>query len=112
MQDDGRTGTRLYGPEALRTLSASDAVDVVERAFELYHEGRAKMPAKSYVDLPEFDGDFRSMPAYVEGMGACVKWVNSHPYNPERHGLPSVMGVVVYSDPETAYPLAVVDGTS
>jgi ornithine cyclodeaminase/alanine dehydrogenase len=40
-----------------------------------------------------------------------VKWVNSHPDNPKRHGLPSVMGVYVLSDPATALPLAVMDAT-
>ncbi len=104
--------TELYGPEAVGDVSASEAVDAVENAFLAYHEGDAEMPAKSYIDLPEFDGDFRSMPAYVEGMGAGVKWVNSHPFNPERFDLPSVMGVMIYSDPETARPLAVMDGTT
>ena len=43
--------------------------------------------------------------------GPGVKWVNVHPDNPDRFGLPTVMGLVVYSDPESAYPLAVIDGT-
>jgi alanine dehydrogenase len=54
------------------------------------------------------------MPAYVETddwEAAAVKWVNSHTQNPDRHDLPTVMGTVVYSDPETAYPLALLDGT-
>ena len=68
------------------------------------------MPPKSYVDLDEVDGDFRSMPAKVEG-GAGVKWVNVHPDNPDVFGLPTVMGLVVYSDLESAYPLAILDGT-
>jgi ornithine cyclodeaminase/alanine dehydrogenase len=40
-----------------------------------------------------------------------VKWVNSHPENPARHGLPSVMGVYILSDPATARPLAIMDAT-
>jgi alanine dehydrogenase len=37
--------------------------------------------------------------------------VNVHPDNPDDHGLPTVMGTMVYSDPETAFPLALMDGT-
>ena len=73
-----------------------------------------QMPPKSYIDLPQYNGDFRSMPAYLDAEtwdAAAIKWVNVHPDNPEDHGLPTVMGTVVYSDPETAFPLAIMDGT-
>ena len=42
---------------------------------------------------------------------AGVKWVNAHPRNPEKHQLPTVRAVYVLSDPETASPLAIMDGT-
>jgi len=116
--------TYLFGPDDVdETLDLPSVVDAVEGAFVKYHEGDAKMPPKSYIDLPQYNGDFRSMPSYVGGTEdeveggpatgvAGVKWVNSHPDNPDEHGLPSVMGVMVYSDPETAFPLAVMDGTT
>ncbi|MDZ7688421.1 MAG: ornithine cyclodeaminase family protein [Halobacteriales archaeon] len=110
--------TYLFGPDDVEDLlDVPSVVDAVEDAFAAYHRGDAKMPPKSYIDLPQYNGDFRAMPAYVGGTGdenedgASIKWVNSHPDNPEKHDLPSVMGVVVYSDPETAFPLAVMDGT-
>jgi alanine dehydrogenase len=37
--------------------------------------------------------------------------VNAHPFNQARHGLPTVMGTYVLSDPKTAFPLAVMDAT-
>jgi alanine dehydrogenase len=55
------------------------------------------------------DGDFRAMPAALPGC-AGMKWVNAHPQNPSRN-LPSVMAVMVYNDPETGYPLAIMDAT-
>jgi alanine dehydrogenase len=88
-------------------------IDAVEAAFAAAARGASKMPAKSYVDLPQYNGDFRSMPAYVDAGdwdAAGVKWVNVHPDNPDR-GLPTVMGTYVYSDPETAVPLALMDAT-
>jgi alanine dehydrogenase len=91
-----------------------DVVRAVEEAFAAYEDGRTLMPAKSYVDLPKYNGDFRSMPAYMaaeEWDAAGVKWVNVHPDNPEKFDLPTVLGTMIYSDPETAVPLAIMDGT-
>ncbi|MFB6142348.1 MAG: ornithine cyclodeaminase family protein [Halorientalis sp.] len=108
--------TLLLGPDAVEAATEwSAVVGAVEDAFAAYARGDAQMPAKSYIDLPRYDGDFRSMPAYLdagEWDAAGVKWVNSHPENPRRFDLPTVMGTMVYSDPETAVPLAVLDGTT
>ena len=90
-------------------------VDAVRDAFAAHARGDAVMPPKSYVDLPQYDGDFRSMPAYLRADGwdaAGLKWVNSHPENPRRHDLPTVMATMCYSDPETGVPLAIMDGTT
>jgi alanine dehydrogenase len=104
--------TLLLGPDDVDAcIDVSDAIVAVEDAFAAHHRGESVMPAKSYIDLPDVDGDFRAMPAYVDD-GAGVKWVNSHPDNPTEHGLPTVMGVMIYSDPATAFPLAVIDGTT
>ncbi len=107
----GRVKTRiLTKAEIERLVTMEHAVSAVEGAFRAHGAGEALMPAKVYLDLPRYRGDFRAMPTYLEG-SAGVKWVNSHPENPERHGLPAVMGVFVLSDPDTAVPLAVMDFT-
>jgi len=108
--------TLLLDPEAVEATATYPAViDAVEAAFGAYARGDAIMPAKTYIDLPQYDGDFRAMPAYLhvgDWDAAGVKWVNAHPSNPDRHGLPSVIGTMIYSDPETALPLAIMDGTT
>ncbi|MCO8242444.1 MULTISPECIES: ornithine cyclodeaminase family protein [unclassified Haladaptatus] len=91
-----------------------ELIRAIEDAFAAYALGDAQMPAKSYIDLPQYNGDFRSMPAYLDADGwdaAGIKWVNVHPDNPDGFDLPTVMGTMIYSDPETAYPLAIMDGT-
>ena len=91
-----------------------ELISAVEDAFAAYENGNAQMPAKSYIDLPQYNGDFRSMPAYLDAGSwdaAGIKWVNVHPDNPDDFDLPTVMGTMVYSDPENAYPLALMDGT-
>ena len=106
----------LTHAQVVSLLSMSDAVDAVEGAFIAYAEGRALMPPKVYLSLDAFGGDFRAMPSYLPARSgaralAGVKWVNSHPDNPVKRGLPSVMGIYVLSDPETALPLAIMDAT-
>ncbi|UQA57599.1 ornithine cyclodeaminase family protein [Polyangium aurulentum] len=91
-------------------LSMAAAIAAVEAAFAAHGEGRTQMPPKVYLDLEDFGGDLRAMPAYVDG-AAGVKWVNSHPMNPARFDLPSVMGLYILTDPATALPLSVMDAT-
>ena len=108
-------GTALFTRSDIQAASDVEAIiDAVRGAFISYGTTESTMPPKSYIDLPQYNGDFRSMPAYVdtgEWDAAGVKWVNAHPDNPQHFDLPAVMGVMVYSDPETARPLAILDGT-
>jgi len=90
-------------------LSMSECLKAVEYAFKLFAEGKAVMPSKSYLDLPYYKGDFRAMPAYIDGM-AGIKWVCAYPNNREQ-GLPSVMATIILCDPNNGRTLAVMDGT-
>ncbi len=100
----------LGGKELEKILSMELAIPAVERAFGAHGRGEAIMPPKLYLPLEKYSGDFRAMPSCL-GDAAGVKWVNMHPENPKRFNLPAVMGVFILSDPETAFPLAVMDGT-
>lgn len=91
-------------------ITMEQAIAAVEGAFAAHGRGQVQMPPKVYLPLPQYNGDFRAMPAYMEGT-AGIKWVNSHPDNPAKHGLPAVMGVYILSDPVTAMPLAIMDAT-
>lgn len=105
-----RSTLLLSADEVARCLHVEEAVHAVEHAFRLFHRKEASMPPKSYVDVPEHGGDVRSMPARV-GEAISLKWVNSHPHNPERFGLPTVIGTLILTDPATGWPLAIMDGT-
>lgn len=88
-----------------KILTMEDTIKAVEHAFEMHGKGLTQMPPKVYLNFDK--GDLRAMPAYLEGK-AGVKWVNSHPENP-KIGLPTVMALLIYNDPETGFPLAVMD---
>jgi alanine dehydrogenase len=89
-------------------LSMSDTIKAVENAFKLQARGKTIMPCKMYLDLVEFHGDFRAMPAYIDG-AAGIKWVSVFPRNRELN-LPTVMGTIILSDPKTGAVLAVMEG--
>lgn len=87
------------------------AIKAIEDAFREYGRKKTQMPAKLYLYLDKYDGDFRAMPAYIEGLKRCaLKWVNVHPKN-IRFGLPSVMAIIILSDPQNGLPLCIMDGT-
>ncbi|ELZ06406.1 ornithine cyclodeaminase [Natrialba chahannaoensis JCM 10990] len=124
----------LNSDDVEENAQMSAIIEAVEQAFGAFERGNTQMPAKSYIDLPQYNGDFRSMPAYLKVRGsdapssqsgsqggsdaggdwdaAGLKWVNVHPDNPAEHDLPTVLGTMIYSDPETAAPLAIMDGTA
>ncbi|MDA8124573.1 MAG: ornithine cyclodeaminase family protein [Deltaproteobacteria bacterium] len=101
----------LTQKEVAGFLTPARANETVERAFRAYGLGQTGMPPKSYLYFPQ--GDLRSMPAYIFGEGfniAGVKCVNVHPQNGAAH-LPTVMAVIILNDPQTGFPLALMDGT-
>jgi alanine dehydrogenase len=95
--------------EAEKFLSMREALEAVEHAFELEGRGQVVMPAKQYLELPNYRGDFRAMPCYVEDI-AGLKWVSVYPDN-TKDNYPCVTAVIILSDPHTGFPLAVMDGT-
>ncbi len=88
-------------------INMNEVIPVVEAAFKDCAEGKGMMPPKVYLTVK--DGDFRAMPAALPE-AAGMKWVNVHAGNPAK-GLPTVMAVLIYNDPATGYPLAVMDAT-
>ena len=102
--------TLLLGKyEIEELLSMSEVLKTVENAFKLKAQGKTIMPAKIYLDLSDYQGDYRAMPAYVDG-SAGVKWVSRYQNN-RKYNLPAVMAVIILCDPNTGHPLAIMDGT-
>lgn len=92
-------------------ITIPQALRISEQAFKAHGQNKVQMPAKIYLHLNNYRGDFRAMPAYLEKPQACgIKWVNVHPEN-KKHGLPSVMALIILNDPKTGIPLAVMEGT-
>ena len=97
----------LNKKEVRRLINIEDVIDVVEAAFKDYTQGKGEMPSKVYLTVK--DGDFRAMPASLPGE-AGMKWVSVHTGNMAK-GLPTVMAVLIFNDPDTGYPLAIMDAS-
>jgi alanine dehydrogenase len=100
----------LTRSDVARLVDMAAVMDAVEGALRAHARGETQMPVKVYLAFPEAEGDLRAMPASVGG-AAGVKWINSHACNAARHGRPTVRGILLLSDPETADLLAVMDAT-
>jgi alanine dehydrogenase len=60
--------------------------------------------------LDEYHGVIGVMPGFLEGARAAgVKLICHHEDNPKKHNLPASAGLVVYHDPATGMPLAIMD---
>ncbi len=94
-----------------KVLTPSLTIKAVTKAFKAYGMGQVDMPPKSYFYFKK--GDLRTMPAYIFGQGfniAGTKSVNVHTGN-NKQNLPTVMAVIILTDPKNGFPLALMDGT-
>lgn len=90
------------------------AMDAVEEAFRLHHQGKTILPPKTVLDLGERErGRGNAMPAYVGGEYEVfgIKWIAGFPKNPILHGLPRATGLFILNDSWKGIPLAIMDCT-
>lgn len=87
-------------------------IDAVETGFRELGNGNVEMPPKPGIHPGEGGDSFlHAMPAYVPAMDSCgIKWVSAYPGNPKK-GLPYIMGVLIYNDPETGMIRSIMDCT-
>lgn len=96
-------------------------VDAVRDALALHARGELVQPLKPYLRRkaghrpaadPHIADRIIAMPAYLEGEEpvAGLKWVGSKHDNPSARGLERASALIVLNDPETHYPVAVLEG--
>ena len=92
-------------------LAPSEYVDCVEHAFRMHGLGRVYMEPKGHIVLDRYKGEWEVMPSYIEEPeAAACKWVSIRENNAE-YDLPAVFSILVYTHPETGFPLAICDGS-
>jgi alanine dehydrogenase len=69
------------------------------------------MEPKGHIVLDRYQGEFEVMPSYIEEPeAAACKWVSIREDN-ARFELPTVFSILVYTHPESGFPLAICDGS-
>ena len=91
-------------------LSMSEIIGALESMFRAKGEGKVEMPPKPGIH-PRPDAFIHAMPAYIPDQNAAgVKWISGYPEN-QKKGLPYITGLLILNDPETGFPIAVMDAT-
>jgi alanine dehydrogenase len=92
-------------------LTPSEYNDCVEHAFRMHGLGRVYMEPKGHIVLDRYKGEWEVMPSWIEEPeAAACKWVSIREDN-SRYELPAVFSILVYTHPETGFPLAICDGS-
>ena len=98
--------------ELIGLLKPHEYNDCVEQAYRMHGEGRYYMDPKGHIVLDRFPGEWEAMPSYIEEQhAAACKWVSIREKNREKYNLPTVFSILIYTHPETGFPLAIVDGS-
>ena len=103
----------IIGEETVRKyLTAEDVIDICEKTWRWYGEGKVVMPNKITTDMTSLGvaGWFNSMPAYIAPLDtAGLKLVGGYDGN-KALGLPYIKANVVLTDPQTGILKALVSG--
>jgi alanine dehydrogenase len=92
-------------------LTPGEYVDCVEHAFRMHGLGRVYMEPKGHIVLDRYQGEWEVMPSWIEEPeAAACKWVSIREDN-SKYELPAVFSILVYTHPDTGFPLAICDGS-
>jgi alanine dehydrogenase len=101
----------LSRTDMIGLLTPAEYNDCVEHAFRMHGEGRIYMEPKGHIVLDRYPGEWEVMPSYIEEPeAAACKWVSIREDN-ARFDLPTVFSILIYTHPETGFPLAICDGS-
>jgi alanine dehydrogenase len=101
----------LSRTDMIGLLTPAEYNDCVEHAFRMHGLGRVYMEPKGHIVLDRYPGEWEVMPSYIEEPeAAACKWVSIREDN-ARFDLPTVFSILIYTHPESGFPLAICDGS-
>src|SRR3989440_3362511 len=101
----------LSRTDMMGLLTPAEYVSCVEHAFRMHGLGRVYMEPKGHIVLDRYQGEWEVMPSYIEEPeAAACKWVSIREDN-AKYELPAVFSILIYTHPETGFPLAICDGS-
>lgn len=91
-------------------LTMKSSLSIVEKAFQA--KSSSETSEKAWLYYREQEGDLALWSAYIKDTGAAgLKAIGYNPNN-SRKGLPTITAVIILNDPETSFPIAILDGTT
>jgi alanine dehydrogenase len=101
----------LSEKEVRRLLDIDELIEALEQAHLQFSTGKAVMPVRQVVPLPQINGRITSMPAYLSENGALgMKVVTFFPENAAQK-LPAILATIHLYSAETGRLAAILDGT-
>lgn len=92
-------------------IDIEELIAALERAHIQYSTGKAVMPVRLVVPLPDIQGRITSMPGYLnEDKALGMKVVTYFQNNPKRN-LPAILAAILLFSAETGKLIAAIDGT-
>jgi alanine dehydrogenase len=100
----------LSEKDVQRLAAVDELIPVLEQAHIQYSLGKAVMPVRLVVPLPQIEGRITSMPAYLdEDKSLGMKVVTYFPNNPKQ-GQPAILATVMLFSTDTGKMIAAMDG--
>ena len=102
----------LSEQQVQRLIDIEELIAALEQAHIQYSAGKAVMPVRLVVPLPQIRGRITSMPGYLDMDRALgMKVVTYFQDNPQQN-LPAILGTVILFSAKTGKIIAVMDGGS
>lgn len=101
----------LSEKEVQSLIDIEELIETLEQAHIQFSTGKAVMPVRQVVPLPQIKGRITSMPAYLSEANALgMKVVTYFADNPKQ-GLPSILAAISLYSSQTGKLIALMDGS-
>jgi ornithine cyclodeaminase/alanine dehydrogenase-like protein (mu-crystallin family) len=104
----------LTADDVRKALPMNQAIGAMKEAYEALSDGRAVVPLRTRLPIPNSEALSLFMPAYVhsaDNQALAIKVVSLFPTNPAL-GLAYIQAAVLVFDPETGRAIALLEGSS
>jgi alanine dehydrogenase len=101
----------LSESEVQRLIDLDELIAALRQAHIQYSTGRAVMPVRLVVPLPEVRGRITSMPGYLDQDQALGMKVVTYFQDNYKQGLPAILATIMLFSHETGKIIAAMDGT-
>jgi alanine dehydrogenase len=91
-------------------LTMREAIDAVEEGFK--SKSSVDKSVKAWLFFKEQGGDLALWSAYMPEQKVAGMKAIGYNMNNFKHGLPTITAIIILYDPDTSFPIAIMDGTS